>query len=1255
MLIYEEFPYTGHSQRWSVPKGVTTAFFECWGAAGGMPSSNAYEGKVGQTRGGSGDRNIGFDNHPLHDSALGRSYANNSGYAAGVKPVKEGESYFIFVGGNGGPGLSTIRLRSNGSRTVRVRGGSGGFNGGGSGGAGAHVFQNLYNSTSTRVKYKRNAMPNSAKVGQLWLDTGSNTVYRCKKKYSGGGSLGGNWSRVTDPHKHMVGSSGGGGGGATDIRLNGDDVSNRILVAGGGGGAGGHWSRTGSDAWQLRATPETPAPPFGADTEGTGPTGIDNTWASRINYFVGGWGRGGLGGASGPEAGSKTTTDAGVATVGEAGGPASNRHQEGHSPGAVPNSGGKGGSEELGGAAGSGGGAQAGALADGGNGASADGGDDDFCAGGGGGGGGFYGGGGGGHGFKVTGSSFTRSARATHGGGGGGGSNYVSPDFTSHVLIGGARPPAGANNKGTGANGAGGFARISYRLQPLVQLEEAPNVADAGAPFSMDFTYSPAKDDGAGIAFYMVGHAADPNATFPTTQSTVVVRDHTLTSFTYAAFTAPADGVTEAFFVKVIDTDGDASDWAKQKVSGLTPQVAATITSPAADSQFIDTATVQWSLGTQSPLVAYRLGLSGTDLVGGVNKDFPTVWRQGGSRVNLATDPGFKGGVWSAGVTDATFPGVSGSNWKFDWGVVEDNSAEGHTTTWDNLIPGRQYRLHVEVASALANDTRLHEFLIYDEEGLLTTWTVGLDAYAAGEYMPLDIFFTPHTQGVYLKVVPSATGEDVEYLNSDFEDGLTTGYTAVSTATISASTAEANSGDYSLGVLGPKGDTAAAATYDLSTVLPVNGGNFMVEAVCFAPAGSDTDVKVATSGTGITRNLIGTRTERDEWVTVRVPFTWDGVGTASLDFYTGNASATTNYYDDIRVFSVNPTSPDFGNTDTGQITYLKDMVLELAYKSEAIFEEDFEDGFANWTALNTATLHSSAEFFDGSQSLGITVGASNDGAETVTDIPVTPGLEYEAAMQVLAGTISEDAQVGIQWRDSGGAAVGTAVFGTATTVPLLDWVQVTYRGVAPATAVKAEIRVRFPGASAADEFSIDSATLTTGFPGTYFDGSNLNGNTGTASWRGTVNGSASLLTGTDVTEGLLTVEDTRLLNGSLYLDTLNDDAIVLGSESVRANIDVLVNPSIPSTPTAALEVNSVLGLMRLTLDAADGANSVKTTYFDIYRNGVRIVTRLVPDPTTRIALYDDVPAHMEAATYLIRAFDADGGYTDQTDGTVTTV
>lgn len=1097
MRVYDRFAYSGSVQYWAVPEDVETALFECWGAGGGQASS-LHEGSGG----GSAPANTYFTNQPGNDGQLGRSFSNNAGYVAGERAVTPGETYHVYVGGNGGPGYSTI----NGTR-AGLRGGSGGYNGGGEGAAGAYVTQNLYNSQIawSDYTYHSAASPSAAKKGQKWLNSATETLWECTLTYSKTHSkpVLSYWTELTHQHMPAAGPSGGGGGGATDVRYGGDNLSDRIMVAGGSGGGAGSYHTTGVARQTLHRVPASPAPPFGVDGAG-GATGPDDTYDSVISYTTGGWGAGGLGGAGGSVSNGSTALGGGSATWGGAGGVATSQHAVGKPAPSLPGSGGNGGTNDAGGAGGADPGntsqGGAGSRGQGGNGATPQGGHNDWCAGGGGGGGGFYGGGGGGAGFRT--STAMSSEVSTCGGGGGGGSNYLTTGFTNPVLAGCARPPAGATSKATGANGRGGFARVSYAKPPSAQWLSVPQAVVGGETFNASFTYIPAVDGGAGIGHYVVG-SGPAGDDVPTLTRTIMVPNPTQTEFS-AEFTAPGDGVSAAIFVQVIDTDGDDSVWIKQQISGVpvVDTTAAVITSPAPGSAFMGSATVKWTLGVQTPLVAYRLGVRGKGLVDGTDRGASTGLRRGGSRVNFATDPGFKGSsVWSstsntALAADTAHPGVSGSDGKITWALA-DSGAENHTTAWDNLAVGVTYRLHIDIASNTPNDFRPYEFQVWDSQGPLTSYDVDLSGVAAGVYVSSDISFTPTAQGVYVVLVPSSPAKDDvvgALVSIDFEGDTISPFAA---GTVDST--NPNSGTYCLSV-----NAAAASTTDVSASL--NGaGNYVLEVWAYSPAASARVAQIAVAGTGVVAAEYANDTTRDAWCKLRLPFTYSGAGTILL--YTYGDATNPVLYDDITVWAAS--GPNFGATDDQQITYLANMLVE------AIYDED-SDGYQD-----------------------------------------------------------------------------------------------------------------------------------------YFDGSHVNGLAGTVSWSGATNASPTYLTGTDVLTGDVAYSGATLTEGALYLDTVSESAALSGFGAVEVSEYVRVNPSLPSTPTVLMSVNSVGGVVVLTLNAADSTSEHPTISFDIFRDGTRIVTGLVPDGTTRKATYTDTPATGDMVSYLVRAFDAEGGYVDQTNGTVT--
>lgn len=1214
MLIRKIYRAQATKQSWSPKKFAPVngqVLFELWGAPGAIGGGFA-EGPhtPGKQNGSKGTACDSFHNQPGGaENALGNKYANGAGYAAGILTgVAATDSYTLLVGQAGGPGNGTISLDKNGNYHGNQHGGNGGWPDGGDGGDGAITTQNLYNSVSDKVQHVSKTMPNQAKVNALWYDTGNHLVKKCNTAYSSGNGTAGKWTTVTDTHGASAGGGGGGGGGSTSV-VN-PKTKNRILVAGGGGGAGGQWNKTGTTAWLLRRCPDgtgTPRPPFGNDTTATGPRDSDpwdqvpanrKFFYSQINYLAGGWGTGGLGGATGPLPGSAPTADGGSASVGGSGGPASARHASGTNPRPASGTGGSGGSAVSGGRSG-GMGATSGAGGpaattnrnghnspssaaynggQGGNGATAKGGFDDFTSGGGGGGGGFFGGGGGGAGFRSDTAAFTKA------GGGGGGSNYASNAFSRFVLAGGVRPPF-STDPTLAPSGRGGFARVTWREPGTVSWVDGASVSVlGGSSLTLNFAYTPAVTAGVGVKGYIIGTNSTTTASTPSSQTTIMVNDSTISTFT-RTITAPAAGTKVAYYVQVIDMDGDATvdlkgnAWAKVVVTGLSASATtpATITAPAANAVFSQSATVNWTVGTQTPLVAYRIGVQGNDMTTGAARKTTTGWHRSGSRVNFATDPGFTASaVWTSPNNnalvggDTSFPGVSGKNGKISWALTNNFDASNQTATWDNLMPQQTYRLHLEVASNRANDIRTTTFMVYDNTGPLPVDVqIDTSTLAAGSYATVDIEFTPSTQGVYLVLIPSGSGYGTQYVNLDFEDATAGGFSApavsdgtqalsgnlsikcsgsstfaalpylqarnvTATTTGTDNTLVATSGtfvqtDVGLVVSGtniPAGATITAFTDATHVTISANttgagsvlvtvavgapAGEYLLDIWGFAPTASTTALAPTVSGTGVTNAVTATSTVKNSWVNFRIPFTWNGFQAVNV---TVSGEATNfHWWDDVQIYSVDATTPQVGNTDSGQATYLRNMLLEL---------RTLEDGASGYRP--------------------------------------------------------------------------------------------------------------------------------------YFDGSNLNGNPGSVAWSGAANASASVLTATDVVTDTATYSGAALSNGQVYLDTMSSGNLLAAAAPVTAVQSVKVNPSLPATPTVSLVVDSTTGIQTLTINAADGANATKTVSFDVFRNGTRIVTGLTPNDTTRIATYMDAPGHAVAAVYTVRAWDTGGGYADQGTGTVTLV
>lgn len=772
-IAYRVWSFNGVVQRWTIPIGATSVFFECWGAAGGMACPPVNQGAVNKLRGGGAAVNSKFTNTPGEwKGQLGVSYANAAGYTSGYIAVAPGNVFSLFVGGNGGPGHSTILNRPTG---FSVKGGfergPAGWNGGGRGGFGS--------------------------VGSR------NTV-----------------SGIT--HTAISGGSGGGGGGATDIRYGGEALTDRIMVAGGGGGSGGAKATGGGGGWKYAVYPMAARPPipFGTDDVVTAKptpkqqkvitkksktqvtvfapinnkapqtpiswgalpgTGVWGTYATRTRFFSSGWGIGGSGG--GP---SKFVVSGGVAAQGfDGGGATAARPWGAVALTVVPSSAGQGGGATVGGKKGTTQGQQTyagaapgytgptdGSLGLGGIGADAPGTNSDWVMGAGGGGGGYFGGGGGGMGhWALAGVGFSK------GGGGGGGSNFVGSAFTKPIMYGNAVPPKSwVSGLKSGANGKGGFIRATYHVLPTMTFtpRQTPTAVATTLPFTVGVTFN-ALNQQLGAVFsaldhFQIGYGTASDVT-PTLFSESVRADEDLdedgdgTTYTFPAgiFTA---GTTYRLFVRGTDEIGDVGPWAYVPVLAVSPASisAPTITSPVSGAQMTPVPTsipVTWT-NPNSPVLAFQVQMFDDD--DNIIADSGT--RPGGSRINLAKDPGFiSGGEWSGGngtyianLTSA--PGVSGKNGRVTWGVSSTGDRIQNTGSYPT-VPGTEYRVTIRLASANTNDSRPVSFQVLDADGsILSATAVDWASSVAGTHKTVTLFFTAGDSQTQFALIPSDSNGD---------------------------------------------------------------------------------------------------------------------------------------------------------------------------------------------------------------------------------------------------------------------------------------------------------------------------------------------------------------------------------------------------------------------------------------------------------------------------------------------------------------
>ena len=203
----QSFSYTGSSQTFTVPAGVTELFVKVWGAQGG------YNGGKG-------------------------------GYSYGKFSINSGENLYVYVGEEGKKGSFTSMQ-------------AGGWNGGG-GANGNHNYSGT-GGGATDIRYNGNALSNRIIVA----GGGGGSAYGacCNNRYVNGGSGGGgnnngNDGESVDPNRNGKGgtlTSGGAGGtgdgtgGSGSLGVGGNSVD---MNGGNGGGGGGYYGGGGSaNSW----------------------------------------------------------------------------------------------------------------------------------------------------------------------------------------------------------------------------------------------------------------------------------------------------------------------------------------------------------------------------------------------------------------------------------------------------------------------------------------------------------------------------------------------------------------------------------------------------------------------------------------------------------------------------------------------------------------------------------------------------------------------------------------------------------------------------------------------------------------------------------------------------------------------------------------------------------------------------------------------------------------------------------------------
>lgn len=173
----------------------------------------------------------------------------------------------------------------------------------------------------------------------------------------------------------------------------------------------------------------------------------------------------------------------------------------------------------------------------------------------------------------------------------------------------------------------------------------------------------------------------------------------------------------------------------------------------------------------------------------------------------------------------------------------------------------------------------------------------------------------------------------------------------------------------------------------------------------------------------------------------------------------------------------------------------------------------FETNTNFWSALAGTISRSTAEKQVGAASLRLEATVADQIVVAQSDGEgVVAGQSYAAAVELKAGTVTNDARVGIAWHDGGGAliSVSWSALGASSAGA---WTRLTHGATAPAGTATARVHIELQSVEPGDYHYADAVMLEqAASAGTYFDGSTNDSSTLAHSWSGTVHLSRSTQT-----------------------------------------------------------------------------------------------------------------------------------------------
>lgn len=143
----------------------------------------------------------------------------------------------------------------------------------------------------------------------------------------------------------------------------------------------------------------------------------------------------------------------------------------------------------------------------------------------------------------------------------------------------------------------------------------------------------------------------------------------------------------------------------------------------------------------------------------------------------------------------------------------------------------------------------------------------------------------------------------------------------------------------------------------------------------------------------------------------------------------------------------------------------------------SLVDQSFETGVGTWgNGQNASVAQTSAQSLVGNNALAVTANGTSPTTARSGTYPVTPGVQYTAAVNLRAATTGRSCTAAIRWVDVNGVVLSTST-GTAITDVTNGWSGASVTAVAPAGAANGRLWITITGAAASEVHYIDACLL----------------------------------------------------------------------------------------------------------------------------------------------------------------------------------